>query len=113
MAQEPRISTQAAILLGSVIVALGLYFGLQHRSAAPPPPSVPVAADEPHARIAAPEPDRAPAPAPRVERSEVVKQVEAALAKHRKMLVDRCLAPSLAKKPEPKTARYSFNYTFD
>lgn len=115
MAQEPRISSQTAILLGSVIIALGLYFGLQHRPSAPQPPSVPVGVDEPRAQVAAPEPDRAapaPAPAP-VARSEVVKQVEAVLAKHKKMLVDKCLAPSLAKKPEPKIVSYVFNYTFD
>jgi hypothetical protein len=113
MATEPRISNQTAILLGSVIIALGLYFGLQRRPAEPPPPSVPVVVDAPRAPAAAPEPERPAPAAPRVDRSEVGKQVEAALAKHRKMLVEKCLAPSLAKNPEPKTVSYTFNYTFD
>ncbi|MEO5729532.1 MAG: hypothetical protein ABI134_02015 [Byssovorax sp.] len=114
MAKEPRISNQTAILLGSVIIAIGLYLGLRREPSAPPSPSVPVVVDAPRAPVAAPEPDRpAPAAAPRVERSEVVKQVEAALAKHKKVLVEKCLAPSLAKQPEPKTVSYVFNFTFD
>jgi hypothetical protein len=93
MAREPRISTQTAILLGSVIIALGLYLGLRRAPEPPPPPSVPAAAP--------------------ADRSQVQRQVEATLAQHRKMLADRCLAPSLAKKPEPRTVKYSLNYTFD
>lgn len=112
MAKEPRISTQTAILLGSVIIALGLYLGL-HRAPAPPPPSMPVVVDAPRAPGAAPEPERpAPAAAP-ADRSQVQRQVEATLAQHKKVLVDRCLAPSLAKKPEPRSVKYSLNYTFD
>lgn len=111
MAKEPLISSQTAILLGSVIIAIGLYLGLQHRPAAPPP--APVGADAPRAQPAATEPDRAAPAAALTDRSEVLKQVEAELAKHRKMLTDRCLAPSLAQKPEPKSVSYVFNYTFD
>ncbi len=113
MATEPRISNQTAILLGSVIIALGLYFGLQRKPAAPPPPAVPVVVDAPRAPAAVPEPDRPAPAAARVDRSDVGKQVEAALAKHKKMLVEKCVAPSLAKDPEPKTVTYTFNYTFD
>lgn len=113
MAKEPRISNQTAILLGSVIIALGLYFGLQGKPAAPPPPSVPVVVDEPRAPAAAPESGRPAPAAARVDRSDVAKQVEAALAKHKKMLIEKCFAPSLAKNPEPKIVSYSFNYTFD
>ncbi len=113
MAKEPRISTQTAILLGSVIIALGLYLGLHRTPAPPPPPSAPVVVDAPRAPPAAPEPERpAPAAAP-ADRSQVQRQVEAALAQHKKMLADRCLAPSLAKKPEPRAVKYSLNYTFD
>ena len=113
MAKEPRISNQTAILLGSVIIALGLYFGLQRKPAAPPSPVVPVMVDAPRAPTAVPEPERPAAAAARVDHSEVVKQVEAALAKHKKVLVEKCFAPSLAKNPEPKTVSYTFNYTFD
>ncbi len=113
MAKEPRISTQTAILLGSVIIALGLYLGLHRTPAPPPPPAAPVVVDAPGAPAAAPEPERpAPAAAP-ADRSQVQRQVEATLAQHKKMLIDRCLAPSLAKKPEPRTVKYSLNYTFD
>ena len=113
MAKEPRISNQTAILLGSVIIALGLYLGLQRKPAEPPPPAAPVVIDAPRAPAAVPEPDRPAPAAAHVDRSEVAKQVEAALAKHKKMLVEKCFAPSLAKNPEPKTVTYAFNYTFD
>jgi hypothetical protein len=113
MAKEPRISNQTAILLGSVIIALGLYLGLRQRSEAPPPAAVSVVNDPPRAPAAPREPER-PAPlAARVDRSEIQRQVEAALATHKKRLVEKCLAPSLAKKPQPATVIYSFNYTFD
>jgi hypothetical protein len=105
MAREPSISTPTAILLGSVVVALGLYFGLRGRSEPPVPLAPPTAAERP--------PEVAPPPRPAVDRSAVAKQVEAALAKHKKTLTESCLAPSLATRPEPKTVKLVFNYTFD
>jgi hypothetical protein len=120
MASDPRISTPTAILLGSVIVAAGLFFGLRDRSDPQPPAPAPA----PSAAALAPPSPAMPAEAvqpvqpaqpagPAADRSAVAKQAEAALAQHRKSLTDQCLAPSLARKPDPPVVKYVFNVTFD
>jgi len=116
MAKEPWISNQTAILLGSVVIALGLFLGLRSRDAAPPPlpppATQPPAAQTTAAQTTAP-PPAAPPAAPSIDRSEIVKQAAAALGSERKKLGEKCFAPSLAKQPEPKTVKLNFNFTFD
>lgn len=101
------LSSSTAILLGSGIIALGLYFGLRS-SKSDVPPMLP---------RAGPAVDRAPLtpakPAPIVDKAKVAKDAAAALGKHKKALTETCVAPALAKKPDPPTVKYLFNITFD
>lgn len=124
MAQESKISTPTAILMGSVIVAIGVFFGLRGRSEVPP------AAPAPTATSAAPAPNEIapqtssngpspevrtePAPPPRpVDGAAATKEAAAIIQKHKKMFTEKCLAPSLATKPEPKNVKLTLNFTFD
>ena len=95
-----KISTQTAILLGSVIIAVGVFLGLRGKNEPPPPPP-PQPAQMPIAQAPAPPPPATP----QVDRSAVEKEVQAALGKQKKALTDKCLAPSLAKQPEPKNRK--------
>ncbi|WP_437641321.1 hypothetical protein [Sorangium sp. So ce854] len=121
---QKELLTPAAILLGSVFIAAGLYFGLQR---AAPPAALPPAGAEAAAAPPAPE---APAPAPlrpapraaatgavpaspgelysRVA-ADAIKELEA----RRPLFVKQCWEPSLKKSPTPARARYLFNMTFD
>lgn len=118
--------TPAAILLGSLFIAAGLYLGLQRPPSAPALPSVSVEA--PTARAGAlPAPADDPAPSLPVAHpasagaspltSELHKHVEGAAAKElearRSLFVKQCWEPSLRKNPAPARARYIFNMTFD
>jgi hypothetical protein len=114
MEPKPRIPTSTAILIGSAVIAVGLYFGLrgQRETLPAPPPSV--EAQSPHALTPQPSPSPSPAaPAAAVDPSQMEKQVLAALEKHRKMLTDQCLKPALAAQPAPATVNYRLNFTFD
>jgi hypothetical protein len=113
VASESKISTQTAILLGSVIIAVGLFLGLRGKNEMPPLPSPatqPAAAPQAPAVVA---PAVVTPAAPVVDRAAVIKEVEAQLNKEKKTLTDTCLAPSLLKKAEPKNVKYTFNFTFD
>jgi len=119
MAQDGNISTPTAILLGSVVIALGLFFGLRGRSdpqITQPQTTLPSAGQtSPPSPRQTPEvrPAEPAEPLPTVDLSVVRTQAEAALAKLKKDLTDQCLKPSLAKQPEPKTIKFTFDYTFD
>ncbi|AUX43174.1 hypothetical protein SOCE26_046170 [Sorangium cellulosum] len=132
--------TPAAILLGSVIVAAGLYFGLQ-RPAHPPAPtpsraeaspavveaspavaeaSPAVAEASPAAaevEVMAPPPRRAaadPSPSLPSERyGRVAEDAARALEARRSDFVKSCWAPSLKKRPAPARAKYIFSMSFD
>ncbi|KYF66846.1 hypothetical protein BE11_00345 [Sorangium cellulosum] len=123
---QKELMTPAAILLGSVFIAAGLYFGLQRE--APPAASNPASAEAAAASATtpasgAPAPAEAPAPpqpAPRAtdaSPSELYKRVEAdaikALEARRSLFVKQCWEPSLKKSPTPARAKYLFNMTFD
>ena len=107
MGIERFVSTPVAILVGSCIVGLGLYFGLAHRAAPVPSPPVPV---PPAASTAAP-PATSEAPVTQVD--EVRKQVAAAMAAKKPTIVERCWKPALAKQAEPKQGSWTFNFSFD
>jgi hypothetical protein len=106
MSLDKHISTPMAILIGSAIIAVGLFLGLQQGSVGPPPaPTVP-AAPPPKEQIAPPK------PAVVASRDEVTRQAANALAGQRPEIVARCWKPSVAKQAQPASAKYVFNYTF-
>lgn len=87
-----------AIVLSSVIVATGIYFGLRHRTPPPPPPP-----QQP-----------APAPVPvQVDRARVDQHARAALAYQRPLLLARCYRPAIAALPSPIPAEFVLDLTFD
>ncbi|WP_437841083.1 hypothetical protein [Sorangium sp. So ce1153] len=126
---QKELMTPAAILLGSLIIAAGLYFGLQQPapSGAPPPASAEArAASAPAAPAETPASAGAPSqPLPRppaavtssAPPSELYERVAAdatsALEARRPLFVKQCWEPSLKKNPAPARARYLFNMTFD
>ncbi|WP_438020873.1 hypothetical protein WMF18_18200 [Sorangium sp. So ce315] len=123
---QKELLTPAAILLGSVFIAAGLYFGLQRAAppdAAPPPASAEASAKAPPASEApAPAPPRPAPPAaatgavaasPGELYSRVAADAMEALEARRQLFVKQCWEPSLKKSPTPARARYLFNMTFD
>ncbi|WP_437563927.1 hypothetical protein [Sorangium sp. So ce542] len=135
---QKELMTPAAILLGSVVIATGLYLGLQRPapSSAPPPagaeaaaasvkaPPAPADAQPPSQPHAAPadaqppsQPHPAPAAAPPALRRELHKRVEAdavkALEARRPQFLKQCWEPSVRKNPAPPRAKYLFSMTFD
>ncbi|XYI03369.1 hypothetical protein ACMHYB_27825 [Sorangium sp. So ce1128] len=128
---QKELMTPAAILLGSLIIAAGLYFGLQQPapSAAPSPAHVearaapaqtPAAPAETTASAEAPSqplPRPAAAGASPSLPSELYKRVVAdatsALEARRPLFVRQCWEPSLKKNPTPARAKYLFHMTFD
>ncbi|WP_437878725.1 hypothetical protein [Sorangium sp. So ce513] len=130
---QKELLTPAAILLGSVFIAAGLYFGLQR--AAPPAALPPASAEAAAASAKAPPASEAPAPSPAPRAAatgaaaaspdelaaaspgELYKRVAAdamkALEARRPLFVKQCWEPSLKKSPTPARARYLFNMTFD
>ncbi|MGK3963069.1 hypothetical protein WMF38_02635 [Sorangium sp. So ce118] len=125
---QKELMTPAAILLGSLIIAAGLYFGLQQPapSAAPPPASAearaasaPAPAETSAAAGAPPQPLPRPAAAvpssalPSELYERVAADATSALEARRPLFVKQCWEPSLKKNPAPARARYLFNMTFD
>jgi hypothetical protein len=122
---QKELMTPAAILLGSLFIAVGLYLGLQRPapSAGPPPASVEAAAGSmraPPVPADAPSPSRphpALAAAPPAQPGALYKRVQAdairALEARRPLFVKQCWEPSLRKNPAPARAKYHFNMTFD
>ena len=94
------MSTKVAIVLGSVIVAVGLYFGLRGRA-----PEV-----APRPRVAAPvERDE---PGPTVEAAVVTGQAIEALKYHHRALYERCYAPAMQGAAQ-RPVRMVLQVTFD
>lgn len=130
MGLEKHVSTPAAILLGSGLIAAGLYFGQQRDHEAGPPPasaSVPdlpgVAGPALPAARASAAPGAATAPSqpppqplvepPALAKNEVARRASAALEAQRAQLVERCWKPAVAKIPEPVHAKLVFSFSFD
>lgn len=124
MASDSKSLVPLSILGAGALVGAGLYFGLRERpvlaplpepsaSAAPalPPAAPPTVAPT---EAVTPEP---PAAAPGPVSPEVITKASEdaarALEKAKKKLSDACWKPALAETPEPKTARYLFNLSFD
>lgn len=100
------LPTSWAIVLGSCIISLGLYFGLRSRDGAVQSVDAPTATVPRQTAVVS-----APRTAPDVSR--VLREAVASLDGHKKALTEKCLAPSLAKKPDPPRVKYSFDITFD
>ncbi len=122
----------AAMFASSVVIALGIYFGLRARGstaqsvpiAAPPsevaaPPSASsasLASADPSARIVPPSVapfGAAAAPVAPVADEAIVKEARAALEKSRARLVEKCWKPAAQKKKDPASAKYTFTILFD
>lgn len=97
-----------AILMGSVVIACGLYLGLRSSRNAEQP-ALPATNLPP----ASPLPVPTAKPVPSVDKQRVIREATAMLDQHKKSLAEKCLAPSLAKKPDPPNVKYLFNLTFD
>lgn len=130
---QKELLTPAAILVGSVIIGAGLYFGLQGRAQPPdaatpsapaptrpegsPPgavvfnPPAPQPAGQP--ALAAPGAGLAPPPAAAEIRKKAEADAAKALEQLRPHLVKTCWEPSARKKADPSKAKYIFNMSFD
>jgi hypothetical protein len=111
---QKELLIPAAILLGSAMIASGLYFGLQRRG--PEPAAAPAAAPPagPPQRPAAPAgAGLAPPPVSSGLRAQVQAAAAAALEQKRAELVQACWEPSFKKSAEPPQAKYIYNMTFD
>jgi hypothetical protein len=111
------LSTPVAILIGSVVIGAGLYFGLRERASAPAPSARPAApapsvTSEPDGSIDPPPPSTTPRKAP-VDTARAKQAVAAAIAKHRPMILERCWGPAAAKDKDPPRVRWTFNFSFD
>jgi len=130
LATTPTVSTPIAIIAAGALIGAGLFFGLRSRTSASAPETaaVPTTASSPAAEARAR--DAAPALETSVDTSTGIvatagskpgtADVKAAttasrlaLEKHRKTMVDQCLAPALAKQPEPAKVNLSFSFSFD
>jgi hypothetical protein len=133
---DRTLALPASILIGSLIIAVGLFLGLQNRS---PPPSNPeqppprVAATVPTPRLpvttgspggapvttgspgGAPDEGAAPSPpvaAPDELNATATKQAAEALLAQHGDLVKKCWEPSFKANPEPAKAKYTYNLAF-
>jgi hypothetical protein len=124
--QPSLISTPIAIVAAGALIGLGLFFGLRSQPEAPALSSTALGA-APTASADVPLP-LGPGPAPTVtaaptqtaatatsvaDRKAVAAQLKAALDQHKKMIVEQCVAPSLAKKPTPDHVNLTFNFSVD
>ena len=122
MASDKHLLTPTAVLLAGAMIAAGLFFGLRGRDSTPPPASSGSSVDS---ASPAPGPVGAPvtaqparetapaAPAATVDRSAVTAAAAKDLDRHRAAIVDKCVKPALAQRPEPSRVNYVFNVTFD
>lgn len=105
----------AAIVVGSGLIALGLYFGLAARpvapTAQPEPGALTSAKAEPGALTSAKaEPSTVPKP---IDPSVTEAAAQQALDALKPTLIEACWKPALAANPEPAEARWTYDVTFD
>ncbi|WP_437683206.1 hypothetical protein [Sorangium sp. So ce131] len=137
---QKELMTPAAILLGSVIIAAGLYFGLQRPAHSPAPTSSRAEASpalagaspagmeaspavaEASPALAGAEPTAPPPRSaaafalpslPSERYGRVAEDAARALEARRSDFVRSCWAPSLKKRAEPARAKYIFSMSFD
>jgi len=124
------LTTPVAILAAGALIGLGLFFGLR-READGPAPSVPAtlvpsASTTPSlplgpgpiqtatSQTATSQPLAPTATATTaVDKKAIAAELKTALDQHKKMIVEQCVAPSLAKKPTPDHVNLSFNISVD
>lgn len=102
-----RNYTPLALVAGGAFIGLGLYFGLAARGRAPSAeravPSTATSETE----------DATPAPTANADPQRVQAAAIAALAELRPKLIEACWNPAVAERPEPATARWTWDSTFD
>lgn len=110
-----RLLIPASILLGSIILAIGLYLGLSQRPIVldrelPSQPSSELATLGPAVEPTAPTPTT---PSPKVY--EIAgKQIELAINRAKTdLFVPKCWKPIVEAQPEPATSHYTINLTFN
>lgn len=104
------LSIPLAILLGSSIIAVGLYLGLRSGEQQPADNTTTGDVNNGEQRVDAP---AAPAPKPRMPRAEVQAQAIAAVEQTRPLMLEKCWEPLIKKNPEPKFTEFFFDLTFD
>ena len=101
-------ATPIAILIGSGIIAAGVYFGLKAK------PDSPASRTEPTAEASAAAP---PASTPAQTEETIAKvneNVRAALQREKaQTFIPKCWTPALAKTPEPSHSKVTFDMAFD
>jgi len=109
--ESPTLTHPKANLIRSVLNAPGPLPWLSNNKSDPQsgPPSTLTAKEGPAPLAPVP----AAKPRPSLDKVRVIREASAVLDTHKKSLVEKCLAPSLAKKPDPPNVKYLFNITFD
>lgn len=100
-----NLATPMAIVLGSVILATGLYFGLQRT----PQPQISAPVVQPSTHPVAPLP---PVEMSAETRARGVEDARLALEGAREEMVRRCWTPAAATQPEPRQVPLVFNMSF-
>ena len=92
-------SVPLAVLVGSSLIAIAVFFGLRGRAPVPAPAPVagPVTAST----------------EPPIERSVVERAVQNALESQKSLFIERCWAPSAKLAPLPATSGYAFELHID
>jgi hypothetical protein len=105
-----------AIVTGSVIIATGLYLGLQPGSSGPGPvgpgPVGPAPVVLGERTLPAPPVERGGAPVPAHDDAASV-AARAALEARKPSLTERCWKPALLRAPTPATSRFRYMVSFD
>ncbi|NUP08468.1 MAG: hypothetical protein HOW73_20655 [Polyangiaceae bacterium] len=125
MPLERQLLTPISIVIAGGLIGLGLFFGLRTPTAQPSSSAVsasaPIHQPATEAATAAGSAASLELQSTKQEARSALasadhKQVErdalAALERQRKVIVDACFSPALAKKPEPSPIKLRFNYAF-
>ncbi len=111
MLRSAAMSPSSAIVVGSLIVAMGLFFGLRAREPAPtvvrePAPTVTREPAGPSATVPG-------VPTVVAAAGVVVAQASEALMYHRSALRERCYGPAVVGLETPPAVKMTFHLTFD
>jgi hypothetical protein len=101
------------VLIGSVVIAVGLYLGLSARQPQAPSPTAAAPAASAGSTDAKQTAQAHPPPALKsADIPAATGAVKAALEKQKKIAVEKCWAPSAKTQPEPASVKYGFNFNF-